>query len=667
MKKIFFTLFCLTLCSVLMSQPLTKEEGYQIADRLVQAQILSERGANALRKTIDEDNFTRDHQPHMERSSVPIKRGLSVSQIMLFLGKAFMVDYQYRNGLFEFQKMGFNRDTHPVLDKEKVAILTKRVDSLQQHFIGFKIEEAIPMPEQQPKSRGFYATSIGGSFSNPLFNPGSIGLDPDLIHHSTSVMGKTCLKTLQALKSIDLINEEIFNTVKQQFDQGRLPMEYLLIAAVLEQVAYYEDFEDNKLQEIEFIQSLHAHGIIADEHLETLTSSTSNKKLHRKFELIEYCNHAKVFRVGQYSTEPSEAYPEIFEAIKEIVPNFKYQNLQADTFHIKDDWDRFTLENRCRIQFEANGKTYANEFFYDYKKINQDEYRRLQDSLSRAHRIDLDIEGIEPMPDSIAESYRAFFQEQRKQPLDTLLKISTEFHHGVNKFLADQNSEYRLYYANNNEPGKGAYGKNGFGLILMTEKQAKAWGHESYFLFGYSHDNRFNSDRIQKIISDYESIGLFSHLSKAEVSEAESCVLKSEIEGYQSILLCFPKTVLYFDWETGNLENPYEELTEAISDFSRGAFTPTDIQDNFEDSWEKETVDYSLTFKGKPYKATLKMESDWLDPGFMELIETALEENGVDGNLYYCLDDGQAGGYIFLTSKQYQFLSKHQPELFPKW
>jgi hypothetical protein len=49
----------------------------------------------------------------------------------------------------------------------------------------------------------------------------------------------------------------------------------------------------------------------------------------------------------------------------------------------------------------------------------------------------------------------------------------------------------------------------------------------------------------------------------------------------------------------------------------------------------------------------------------MKLIEKAIAEHHVDGKFYYCLDDGQAGGYIFLTDAQYAYLKANQPGLFP--
>jgi hypothetical protein len=47
----------------------------------------------------------------------------------------------------------------------------------------------------------------------------------------------------------------------------------------------------------------------------------------------------------------------------------------------------------------------------------------------------------------------------------------------------------------------------------------------------------------------------------------------------------------------------------------------------------------------------------------MELLKKALKENGVDGDIYYCLDNGQESGYILLSSNQHKFIQAQHPDL----
>ena len=44
-------------------------------------------------------------------------------------------------------------------------------------------------------------------------------------------------------------------------------------------------------------------------------------------------------------------------------------------------------------------------------------------------------------------------------------------------------------------------------------------------------------------------------------------------------------------------------------------------------------------------------------------IKPVLKENNVDGDIYYCIDNGQEGAYIFLTGEQYRFIKENYADL----
>lgn len=338
-----------------------------------------------------------------------------------------------------------------------------------------------------------------------------------------------------------------------------------------------------------------------------------------------------------YPKDIEKAYKTIFEEVKEIVPHFDFQNFNANLEIKKSSYEDGLDERILTISFDIDSVHYDFSSFYD-------------------------------------------FQRKDEKP-KTELKIVHSFYKIINKFLADQNSEKRLYFAEK----RGVFNtdENEFGLILLNEEKRKLWQYraeyniggkqrveyfdlEDYFLSEENHDNTFNTQNISKIIEEYKNIGLFSHLSKEEFELGIVRVKQNQIGAYSDILGCFPKQIVFFDWESGNLENPYEELTKEFGEASRGYFTPTNIKDFFESSWDNEqkTTYYSFDFGGVTYEEDLEIMSDWLDTLFMELIERALNENNIDGKIYTCIDDGQAAGYIFLTKAQYKYLNKNQPEIF---
>jgi len=620
MNRIIILLILIFNTCFIYGQILTKEEAYILADKLYEIQILSDEGRKDLRSKIEGNNFERYKSPNLSDGSIEVVKGFSRSQILIYLSKAFRIDLEYRSGSLEsielYEKLLEENGNTPFTEEDQ-EMLKSKSDSLIQNILGPKIEEAIKDEENFPED--VRRTSFI-SYGLPKYQKF------DLINHKRSVFGKTCTRTLKDLFAIGLINDVIFKEVKEKIENFELTIESEVLSYASERAIFYEDFDENKSKEESFIKTLNKVEIISNDSLKKILSVENSKKLFQKYELIKYCNNAKTFHLNKYPVKPDDAYLKIYEEIKLIIPEFIFNNFQAKVFEVENDWGGDLIEYRASISFEVKGRKYLNEFFYDYKKKDE-------------------------------------------QEIDTLLKIHNDFANGVNKYLADLNSDYRLYYANKSWGGNSVYGQNEFGLILLTEEQFKAWGtyNSDYFLFSQSHDNSFNSENIEKIITEYENIGLFDHLNDTEKEQAKNCVSKSEIDSYQSILLCFPKTIVYFDWETGNLENPYEELTTEFSEASRGAFTPINIIDEFESSWEKETVNYAFEFEGTLYQETLQMNSDWLDPMFMELIENAIKENNVKGKIYYCLDNGQAAGYIFLTSSQYKFLKKNQPELFPEW
>ena len=82
--------------------------------------------------------------------------------------------------------------------------------------------------------------------------------------------------------------------------------------------------------------------------------------------------------------------------------------------------------------------------------------------------------------------------------------------------------------------------------------------------------------------------------------------------------------------------------------------------DEYNKGWKKaKKIKYGFTLRGKKYETMLAFKDDWLDPAFLDLIKRAMKENHIDGNLIYCMDNGQEGGYIFLNARQETFIRSH--------
>lgn len=604
-NKIVLLLILLVPRIYINSQTVSKKTALIYSQKLLDKEILSKKGHNLLNKEI-QDNSTGTNS----MSSSTIK----TSKIIKYLTNAFRIDIYYRSGFYEKSKLSkeyisTKKDSPPT--KDDYIEFQQKLDSILENFEGRKIEEKIKDEENFPEESRRISFSM---FEIPNSS------EHDLINHNRSVMGKHCTRTLKDLLSIGIINDTIYNEVLPKIERNELTFEATLISYIAERILFYENFEENKLKELSLIKRLYNNKVISEKNYEILKNNDG--KILSKFDLLQYCEKAKIFQLKNYSTNQKEGYKELFKEIKLIVPQFEYSNLNINVYAKKNEWEDKLKEYYTNISFEVNNQTYSNEFFYGFNKNNNSKE-------------------------------------------DSILNVSEDFQNGINKLLVDLNSEKRLYFANSPER-QDVYGNQQFGLILLTESQYKAWNtfNSEYFLFNQNHSNNFNTQNINKAIALYEELDLFKHLTKDEIRLGRDCIAKSNIRNYQDILSCFPNTIVYFDWETGNLTNPYEELTLAFAEASRGAFTIKKVKDNFEESFDKKSVNYSFKFKGKTYKKELIMFSDWLDPRFMKTIEQALEEHNIDGRFYHCIDDGQASGYIFLNKNQYQYLKEHQPELF---
>jgi hypothetical protein len=444
-----------------------------------------------------------------------------------------------------------------------------------------------------------------------------------LIHPKRSVFGSTRTRTLEDLKKIGLIDDIVYQKVKQQLLAGELLWEIDVIAEAEEQTSFYESYQLKKDAEIDFAKHLLRNGLMSEKGYADFLNAYQPDELKSKSGLIPFCKNVLIFDLSK-EIPGLEDYQKVFLAIKQLIPDFEFSDLDIKvekTKRVEEFMEEVeSYDYSTTVQFKAKGKVYTSSFVY-WTSANFD--------------------GIEP---------------------------SSSLFAGINNMLADENAKQRLYFANYSNKAANFDKNMEFGLMLMTEEEYKLWGVDAYFLSEENHNNNFNSEGVDKILAVYDSLGLFKHLSAKEIETAKESLKSSIPRGYLEILMSFPKTLIIFDWETGNLTNPYEELTLYFSEASRGFFTPTNIIDDFEKNLDnnKGTTRDGFTFKGKKYEKSLEMNSDWLDPGFIELISQAVKEAGIDLDIRYIDYDGQVGGHIWLSKSQYEFLKKTQPSLFDK-
>jgi hypothetical protein len=437
----------------------------------------------------------------------------------------------------------------------------------------------------------------------------------------TSVFGYTRIKTLTTFYKSGLIDEKVFKDCQAAISSKEIRDEVDLLRFMVNSSTYYRYYDFNKAEQINYITSLVKHGILPPDAKETLVNSYKDYELKDIQEILQHSPRFALVDLHAYEPNPKLTYPVIFEAVKKLVPQFRYSDL---TVLILEQEESDLIREDVKLSFLVDSIRYTQSFFHNYRKAN-------------------------PGPN-----------DNQREPS----RVDQDFHKVFNKWLTDIESPFRLYTVNIMDDDERAYGERSVGLLLLKQGEDSLISSGPYSISRESFDQRLSRRNIRKLLDDFDANGFFTHLTRSEIDASKEKVFNGEINSIEDILLQFPKTIVVFDWETGNLKNPYEELTLELMEASRGAFKVSQITDEFEKGWKKaKHVQFGFTMNGKRYEKMLRFKGDWLDPAFLELLKSALSENKVDGQIHYCIDNGQEGGYIFLTNGQFKFMQEFYPDL----
>lgn len=492
----------------------------------------------------------------------------------------------------------------------KESILQFCYDALAGEF-AFRLSDNVRSAEKDLSSR---EPSARNSFTVHGFDYPSSKDYAGSISTKTSVFGYTRSKTLQTFLAAGLINDMIFKECKAVLDAKKVWNEVGLLAYMLFRGAYYSNYDFNKNEQLQYIDRLVAHGILTPEGKQVLLASYQPYEIKPLKEILKQSTRYTYVDLRAYAPKPAITYPVIFDAVKKILPAFNYKNLQVG---ILESNDGDLIEEKVILNFYIDSVLYSHRFFHDFRKPHGDN--------------------------------------------DEPARVDQGFEKGINKWLGEMESPYRLYTLNILDEDEMTYGSRSVGLLLLKQGEDSLISDNPYVLSQESFNKAVNRKAMAQFIHDLQQQGFFSHLTATDIKMAQDDITNSEINTLASALVQFPGIVVYFDWESDNLTNPYEALTQRIMTAARGAFKVTKIVDDFAKG--EAQVKYGFTMNGKRYDTKLQYKEDWLDPDFLTLLRKAWKENKVDGDLYDCLHDGQEGGLIFMTAAQHQFIMEHYPEV----
>jgi hypothetical protein len=621
MIKQSIILFLLWSTQLMQAQSITKPEANAIADRLLDAAILSDSGRLFLRSYIASGDLAKVRTNFWSTEQKTPDSSLYKSQILFFCSVAFNQEWFYRSGekavndqIEVLQEIyGWHVAPPELYDSVRTNYFA-HFDKTVEYGIEQEIAGSDPPAGERPGNTGNVSFSI---FSSPGISFDNYGL----VHNKCSVLGKSRTKILATFLKIGLIDtlvyEECKKTMKDYDTEGSIS----LFAG--KRTAWFENFSQNKQRQIEFIHKLNQKKILSDINTKKVLESYGPFEIKDKFDIIRYCEHAKIYDVGQLPKGISTAYTAVFNDLKSIIPGFDYKNL---TFQLQKDPET----NTSQVTF--------------LKLV-----------------VSLDINGLRY---SYKSHYTIVFTDSLNSIASDSVYISPGFHDVINKWLAETGSLSRLYYVNKQDDKDNIFGKKTFGLIFLPSELYNDFhnGNEMDLLFAADFSNVMQPDKQKKSVDAYKSAGLFNQLTPAEITEGMICVRDKEVENYVDILDCFPTIMVRMEYDFLEQPMPYSHLLRSFAKLSGGFLMPTQITENSEDQ-----VSFSFENRGKKY-ASVWETGVFPDESFLALLRSAIQDFSPEYNVYGCYVDGIIlRGYTVLSEPQYIFLKEVQPGLLKEW
>lgn len=358
-----------------------------------------------------------------------------------------------------------------------------------------------------------------------------------------------------------------------------------------------------------FIEKLNKQRILSDEKRKKLEVELQTRDLESNYEMVAYCEHARLFDLAKYSDDPAIYVEQIHQEVAALLPQLAFSDFSwkivLDSVNSSEEYKSYDL----LVSLVCQGRTYEQTSFIS--------------------------------PECIGKA-DSFFG-----------KIGTqEFYEIFNKVLADLQSPKRLHLIQSQAYGDSRY----FGIIALDKEQEESLHSSKYFPTSYEDfHNTLTTQRIEEAIVAYRSLGLFQHLSEAQIQQGRELAKRKNPRNLNQVLLLFPSVVYFFDSEMPDLNAPYKSILEHFSLISHNIFSPANIVDEFNKP-TKEGCLVKFSLKGKDYSKQLLVESDWVDPGIFGLIDEAVTEQKLPGSFHYLLTEGQELSYVFLSPSQYEEL-----------
>lgn len=443
-------------------------------------------------------------------------------------------------------------------------------------------------------------------------NPSKIGFfSYDLGHPNTKSqdsINRSLRLLLGKIKKAGLLTDRVYTYTSKGIDSGRYVADVQMLGYLAEISVRLELLAPSKL--LLFAQDLHKSGIVSDSSFAQLKNDISSEKIESAFQLNDYCQMDRVFDLSKYPDDPDVWLEQMHRDIASIVPslnftNFSYTKIPDTSFSIPGV--------RFKISLVCNGH------IYKHTSLAFNNFKNRQGKIG---------------------------------PKDI---FTEDFYRIFNKVLTDQQSPLRLHsitFSSGSTPNDHF---RHFSLIALTGEQAEVFMKEPNFSYVFvsmdGYDTKLTSARIDSTIVGWRKIGLFSHLSNAQISKAIDNAEADDPFSMDKLLANFPGVVYPLDSSFMSPRHPYVNLLNHLASITHGEFTPTRISQRKING----RVQLQYLYKSK-FHSHIFHSPNWLDPGFPAFVKSLNHENSLTGEFYHLQ---YTEDVIYLTKSQHDYIVTH--------
>ena len=417
---------------------------------------------------------------------------------------------------------------------------------------------------------------------------------------------------LGKINKAGLLTNRVYTYTLKGIDSGNYVDEVQMIGSLTEMSSRLEWLAPNRLLPV--VEQLHDKDIVSDSSFLRLKSDISSGKIESSFQLNDYCKLDRTFDLTKYADDPGVWLEQLHRDMASTVPGLNFTNFSYTTAPDSDSSTGSIPETKFKVTLTCNGRIYKH-------------------------------------------SCEILNYPNRKGKVRATDLFAQTFYRIFNKILADEQSPFRLHSVMFSHTNRADDDLHHFSLIALREEQVEVFMKEpciSYMMVDMeNYDNTLTSARIDSTMAEWKKIGLFSHLSEAQITKAIDDAEADDLFSINRLLANFPQVIYPSDSALMSPVQPYSYLLRHLAGITHGTFNPTSITQRK----VKGGIVLQYLSKGKIHSHTFNTANGWLDAKFPTFMESISQENNLPGNFYQLPYED---AIIYLTKQQYIYAVKHK-------